>query len=168
MTAGTLARAYLALGGNVGDSRAILDSAVRQLAETPCIHLAARSSDYKTPPWGVTDQAPFINLCVAIDTTLPPLALLARGQEIERSLGRDRAREQRWGPRTVDIDIIAYGDLTLDEPGLVLPHPRLFERAFVLMPLAEIAGDRRFAGRDLRHALKGLDTAGIEPLPASP
>ncbi|RDV02194.1 2-amino-4-hydroxy-6-hydroxymethyldihydropteridine diphosphokinase [Undibacter mobilis] len=158
-------RAFLAFGGNVGDSRATLDRAVAMLAETPGVRLAARSSDYKTPPWGVTDQAPFINLCVGIDTTLAPLDLLARGQEIERALGRDRAKEQRWGPRTVDIDIIAYGDLSLDEPGLVLPHPRLFERAFVLMPLAEIAGRRRIAGRDLQEALQGVDTAGIERLP---
>lgn len=158
-------RAYLALGGNVGDSRASLDRAVSMLADTPGITLAARSADYRTPPWGMTDQAPFINLCVAIDTTLPPQALLARMQEIERALGRDRAREQRWGPRTVDLDMIVYGDLTLDEPGLVLPHPRLFERAFVLMPLSEIAGDRKIAGRSPREALAGLDTGGIERLP---
>lgn len=164
MTTGT-ARAYLAFGGNVGDSRATLDRAVAALAQTPGVSLAARSSDYRTPPWGVTDQAPFINLCVAIDTTLPPLDLLARVQEIERAFGRDRTKELRWGPRTVDIDIIAYGDLTLDEPGLILPHPRLFERAFVLMPLAEIAGGRRIAGRDPQEALRGVDTAGIERLP---
>jgi 2-amino-4-hydroxy-6-hydroxymethyldihydropteridine diphosphokinase len=165
---GETARAYLAFGGNVGDSRATLDRAVAMLAETPGIALAARSSDYRTPPWGVTDQAPFVNLCVAIDTTLPPLNLLARIQEIERALGRDRTKEQRWGPRTVDIDIIAYGDLNLDAPGLVLPHPRLFERAFVLMPLAEIAGDRRIAGRDPREALKEVEAAGIERLPPRP
>jgi 2-amino-4-hydroxy-6-hydroxymethyldihydropteridine diphosphokinase len=162
------ARAYLAFGGNVGDSRAALDRAVTMLAETPGVTLAARSSDYRTPPWGVTDQAPFINLCVAIDTTLPPLNLLARVQEIERALGRDRTNERRWGPRTVDIDIIAYGDLSLEAPGLVLPHPRLFERAFVLMPLAEIAGGHRIAGRDLKEALRGVDTAGIERLPQRP
>ena len=158
-------RAFLALGGNVGDSRATLDRAVAMLADMPGIALAARSSDYKTPPWGVTDQAPFINLCVAIDTTLPPQALLIVMQAIERALGRDRANEQRWGPRTVDLDMIAYGDLAVNEPGLVLPHPRLFERAFVLTPLAEIAGDFQIAGRSLQEALAGLDTAGIERLP---
>lgn len=158
-------RAYLALGGNVGDSRATLDRAVRALAEADGIRLVARSSDYRTPPWGVTEQSPFVNLCVAIDTTLPPRQLLARIHDIERSLGRDRAHEQRWGPRTVDIDIIAYGDLAIDEPGLILPHPRLFERAFVLMPLAEIAGDAAIAGRDLQDALRAVDTAGIECLP---
>lgn len=165
MSAETAAtRAYLALGGNVGDSRATLDRAVRALSDADGIRVVARSSDYKTPPWGVTDQPPFINLCLAIDTTLPPRQLLARIQEIERTLGRDRANEQRWGPRTVDIDIIAYGDLSLDEPGLILPHPRLYERAFVLMPLSEIAGNAEIAGRTPRSALAGLDTAGIERL----
>ncbi|MBS0536935.1 MAG: 2-amino-4-hydroxy-6-hydroxymethyldihydropteridine diphosphokinase [Proteobacteria bacterium] len=166
MSAGTAAtRAYLALGGNVGDSRATLDGAVLALSDADGMRLVARSSDYKTPPWGVTDQAPFINLCVAIDTTLAPRALLASIHGIERRFGRDRASEQRWGPRTLDIDIIAYDDLTLDEPGLILPHPRLFERAFVLMPLAEIAGDVTIAGRTPRAALASLDTAGIERLP---
>lgn len=166
MSAGTAAtRAYLALGGNVGDSRATLDNAVRALSEAEGINLVARSADYRTPPWGVTDQAPFINLCVAIDTTLTPGALLTSIHAIERRFGRDRAREQRWGPRTVDIDILAYGDLAIDEPGLILPHPRLFERAFVLMPLAEIAGEVTIAGRTPRAALARLDTAGIERLP---
>jgi 2-amino-4-hydroxy-6-hydroxymethyldihydropteridine diphosphokinase len=90
---------------------------------------------------------------------------LARAQEVEFKLGRDRAHEKRWGPRTADIDIIAYDDLALDELGLTLPHPRLFERAFVLLPLAEIAGDRVIAGRRTKDALTGLDTSGIEKLP---
>jgi 2-amino-4-hydroxy-6-hydroxymethyldihydropteridine diphosphokinase len=92
-------------------------------------------------------------------------ALLDRALNVERTLGRDRDREQRWGPRPIDIDLIAYGDLTIDEPGLTLPHPRLFERAFVLLPLAEIVPDRVIAGRRVRDALARLDTAGIEKLP---
>ena len=80
-------------------------------------------------------------------------------------LGRDRQREQRWGPRPIDIDIIAYDDITLDEPGLTLPHPRLFERAFVLVPLAEIAADRVIAGARVGDALARLDAGGIERLP---
>ena len=83
-------------------------------------------------------------------------------------LGRDRAHEKRWGPRTADIDIIAYDDLTLDEPGLILPHPRLFERAFVLLPLAEIAGERVIAGQRLSEALAKVDASGIERLPPLP
>ena len=166
MTSASVAQAYLALGGNVGNSRAILDRAVLLLCDRPDLRLIARSSDYSTPPWGFKDQPPFINLCIAVETTLSPRDLLARVQEVELKLGRDRAHEKRWGPRTCDIDIIAYDDLTLAEPGLILPHPRLFERAFVLLPLAEIAGDRIIAGQRLREALAKVDTAGIERLPA--
>jgi 2-amino-4-hydroxy-6-hydroxymethyldihydropteridine diphosphokinase len=165
MTDALLAQAYLALGGNVGNSRAILDRAVQLLCDGRDLRLTARSSDYSTPPWGFKYQPPFINLCIAVDTTLSPRDLLARAQAVELKLGRDRAHEKRWGPRTADIDIIAYDDLTLDEPGLILPHPHLFERAFVLLPLAEIAGDRVIAGQSLREALAKVDSTGIERLP---
>lgn len=157
----------MALGGNVGDSRAVLDRAVALLCDGTDIRLTARSSDYRTPPWGVTDQAAFINLCIAVETRLAPHALLDRAHAIERALGRDRAREQRWGPRTADIDIIAYDGLTLADDTLTLPHPRLFERAFVLVPLAEIAGDRVIAGRRVSDAAKAIDSGGIERLPAA-
>ena len=146
-----MADALLALGGNVGDTRATLDRAVALVCDGAAVRLIARSSDYRTPPWGVEDQAPFVNLCLAVATELSPHALLARALEVERALGRDRAREQRWGPRPVDIDILAYDDLRLDEGGLTLPHPRLFERAFVLVPLAEIAPDRVIAGLRVRE-----------------
>jgi 2-amino-4-hydroxy-6-hydroxymethyldihydropteridine diphosphokinase len=165
MTDAPLAQAYLALGGNVGNSRAILDRAVQLLCDGRAVRLTARSSDYATPPWGFKYQPPFINLCIAVDTTLSPRDLLARAQDVEMKLGRDRAHEKRWGPRTADIDIIAYGDLTLDEPGLILPHPHMFERAFVLLPLVEIAGDRVIAGQRLSEALAKVDAAGIERLP---
>jgi 2-amino-4-hydroxy-6-hydroxymethyldihydropteridine diphosphokinase len=165
MTDALPAQAYLALGGNVGDSRAILDRAVRLLCDGSDIRLAARSADYATPPWGVTDQPPFVNLCIAVETRLSPRELLKRAQAVEGELGRDRAGETRWGPRTCDIDIIAYDDLALDEPGLILPHPRLFKRAFVLLPLAEIAGGRVIAGKRLHDALKNVDSTGIERLP---
>jgi 2-amino-4-hydroxy-6-hydroxymethyldihydropteridine diphosphokinase len=160
-----MTEALLALGGNVGNSRAILDRAVQLLCDGRDLRLTARSSDYSTPPWGFKYQPPFINLCIAVDTTLSPRDLLARAQAVELKLGRDRAHEKRWGPRTADIDIIAYDDLTLDEPGLILPHPHLFERAFVLLPLAEIAGDRVIAGQSLREALAKVDSTGIERLP---
>jgi 2-amino-4-hydroxy-6-hydroxymethyldihydropteridine diphosphokinase len=157
--------AVLALGGNVGDVRATLDAAVAMLCDGETVRLVARSSDYRTPPWGVTDQAPFVNRALVVNTTLSPQALLARALEVERVLGRDRANEQRWGPRPVDIDLIAYDDMRLDEPGLTLPHPRLFERAFVLVPLAEIAPDRTIAGIRIRDALARLDAREIERLP---
>jgi len=159
--------ALLGLGGNVGEVRATLDAAVARFADGADVTLIARSSDYRTPPWGVTDQPPFINCTIAVETALAPRALLDRALSVERALGRDRANEQRWGPRTIDIDLLAYDDLSLNEPDLVLPHPRLFERAFVLVPLAEIAPDRRIAGRRVRDALAQLDTAGIERLPPS-
>ena len=157
--------AWLALGGNVGDSRAILDRAVALLCDGEAIRLTARSADYRTPPWGVEDQASFVNLCIAVDTTLSPQELLARAQAVERALGRDRANEQRWGPRSADIDIIAYDDLRLDDGALTLPHPRLFERAFVLVPLAEIAPDLSIGGIRIQDAAAKVDPTGIEKLP---
>jgi 2-amino-4-hydroxy-6-hydroxymethyldihydropteridine diphosphokinase len=160
-----MTEALLALGGNVGNSRAILARAVALLCDGLEVRLKARSADYLTPPWGFKYQPPFVNLCIAVETSLSPRELLARAQAVELQLGRDRAHEKRWGPRTADIDIITYDDLAVDELGLILPHPRLFERAFVLRPLAEIAPDRVIAGRKVRDALANVDTAGITRLP---
>jgi 2-amino-4-hydroxy-6-hydroxymethyldihydropteridine diphosphokinase len=158
-------RAFVAFGGNVGEARATIANAITAFCDGDHVTLLARSSDYRTPPWGVTDQPPFVNASIAVETRLSPRGLLDRAQEVERSFGRDRHRETRWGPRTLDIDIIAYDDLTLDEPMLILPHPRLFERAFVLVPLVEIAPDASIGGRSLREALDRLDRSGIEKLP---
>ncbi len=160
-----MTEALLALGGNVGDSRSILDRAIAMLCDGKEVRLTARSSDYRTPPWGFKYQPPFVNLCIAVETTLSPRDLLERAQAVELRLGRDRAHEKRNGPRTADIDIIAYDDMALDTPNLRLPHPRLFERAFVLVPLNEIAGNRVIAGRKISEALGGLDLRGIERLP---
>jgi 2-amino-4-hydroxy-6-hydroxymethyldihydropteridine diphosphokinase len=160
--------ALLALGGNLGDVRTTLDRAIGALCDGTDVRLVARSSDYATPPWGVEEQPAFVNLCIAVDTRLAPHALLARAQGVERAFGRDRANERRWGPRTLDIDILAYDDVALDEEGLTLPHPRLFERAFVLVPLAEIAPERVIAGRRVGEALARVDTKGIEKLPPRP
>lgn len=159
-----MADALLALGGNVGNSRAILDRAVALMCDGKGVRLRARSSDYLTPPWGFKYQPPFINLCIAVETTLTPRELLARAQDVELQLGRDRAHEKRNGPRTADIDIIAYDDVAVTEPNLTLPHPRLFERAFVLLPLCEIAPERVIAGIKVRDALAEVDIAGIERL----
>jgi 2-amino-4-hydroxy-6-hydroxymethyldihydropteridine diphosphokinase len=158
-------RAFLAFGGNIGDSRVILGRAVAALCDGAAIRLVARSSDYVTPPWGMTYQPPFVNLCIEIETTLAPPALLERTQSVELQFGRDRQVEKRWGPRTCDIDILAYDDLTLNVPELTLPHPRLFERAFVLVPLAEIAPDAMIGGRRIADAAAPLDTADIHKLP---
>lgn len=160
-----MTRAWLALGGNVGDSRALLNQAIEKLCESGDTRLLARSSDYATPPWGVTDQPAFVNLCIAVETSLPPRDLLSRAHAVERALGRDRTNERRWGPRSVDIDIIDYNHLTLQEPDLLLPHPRLFERAFVLVPLAEIAPDLQISGRRIADAAQQIDRRGVERLP---
>lgn len=157
--------AFLALGGNVGDVRATFDRAIALLCDGEAVQLVARSSDYRTPPWGVTDQPPFVNAVIAVATVLPPHDLLARALKVERALGRDRSTERRWGPRTLDIDLLAYDDLTLDDAALTLPHPRLFERAFVLVPLAEIAPDRIIAGKSVREARSRAEVDGIEKLP---
>lgn len=160
-----MAEALIALGGNLGDVRSTLDRAVAMLCDGNAVRLTARSADYSTPPWGVVEQPRFVNLCIAVETALAPRTLLARTQAIERAFGRDHAQERRWGPRPIDIDLLAYDDVVLGDPDLTLPHPRLFERAFVLVPLAEIAPDRVIAGVSVRDALTRLDVTGIEKLP---
>jgi 2-amino-4-hydroxy-6-hydroxymethyldihydropteridine diphosphokinase len=160
-----MAEALIALGGNVGDVRDTLDRAIAALCDGAEVRLLARSSDYRTPPWGVTDQPPFINNALVAATELTPQALLERAQSIEAQFGRDRARERHWGPRPLDIDLIAYDDVRLNTPSLTLPHPRLFERAFVLAPLAEIVPQRRIANIRIKDALARVDQAGIERLP---
>ena len=157
-------RAFVAFGGNVGDARDTIARAITAFCDGTHVTLLARSSDYRTPPWGVTDQAPFVNACIAVETRLSPRGLLDRVHEVERAFGRDRQRETRWGPRTIDIDILAYDGVTLDEPMLTMPHPRLLERAFVLVPLVEIAPEETIGGRSLREALARLDRSGIERL----
>jgi 2-amino-4-hydroxy-6-hydroxymethyldihydropteridine diphosphokinase len=157
--------ALISLGGNVGDARAVLDEAVNRFCDGDVVKLAARSADYLTPPWGVIDQPPFINLCLCVGTELSPRALLRRALSVEASLGRNRAVERRWGPRAVDIDILTYGELSIDEPDLHLPHPRLGSRAFVLLPLAEIAPDHSIGDETVRALAERVDKTGIERLP---
>jgi 2-amino-4-hydroxy-6-hydroxymethyldihydropteridine diphosphokinase len=158
-------RALIALGGNVGDVRATFQKAIANICGMAQAALLARSSDYATPPWGDVQQERFVNACIEIDTSLDPHALLFALQKIETKVGRDRAKEQRWGPRTLDLDLIAYDDVSIQKPELTLPHPRLFERAFVLVPLAEISPDRVIGGRSVASALATLSTEGIERLP---
>jgi 2-amino-4-hydroxy-6-hydroxymethyldihydropteridine diphosphokinase len=159
-----MASALIALGGNVGDVRATFARAIPALCKRTGARLIARSSDYSTPPWGEQHQPPFVNACIEIETLLDPQSLLQALHETEAEFGRDRLRELRWGPRTLDLDLIAYDDLTIDEPGLSVPHPRLFERAFVLVPLSEIAPDRRIGGRTAAEGLKTVTTDRIERL----
>jgi 2-amino-4-hydroxy-6-hydroxymethyldihydropteridine diphosphokinase len=160
-----MASVLVALGGNVGDVRATFNKAIGNICGMAQAALVARSSDYATPPWGEEDQPRFINACIEIETALDPHALLFVLHKVEQKFGRDRANERHWGPRTLDLDMIAYDDVAMDKPELTLPHPRLFERAFVLVPLAEIAPDRLIGGRRVKDALTALSTGGIERLP---
>ena len=132
-----MARAYIGLGANLGDRAATLTRAIELIAERPEIDVVAVSSFRETDPVGYLDQPRFLNAAVAVETSLAPSALLTTLLEVERQLGRVR-EGPRYGPRTVDLDLLLMGDLLLDEPGLELPHPRLHERAFALEPLVEL------------------------------
>ena len=152
--------AALGLGGNVGDVASTFVAALARLGAAPGVSLAALSSVYRTPPWGKRDQPDFLNLAALVETTLPARVLLALCLDVERGLGRER--RERWGPRLIDIDILTYGEATIDEPGLETPHPRLTERAFALAPLAEIAPSLMVGGRTVADWLTRVDRAGIE------
>ena len=152
MSGGARVRAALGLGSNLGDTRANLSEALARLSATRGIDLVARSSDYRTPPWGPVPQDDYRNACVVIETELGPGELLRRCLEIERELGR--VRDVRWGPRTIDIDVLLYGEEQVDDDGLTIPHPRMGERAFVLVPLSEIWPEAPLGdGRNVREAL---------------
>jgi 2-amino-4-hydroxy-6-hydroxymethyldihydropteridine diphosphokinase len=138
-------RAYVGLGSNLGDRREAIERAVELLEAVPDVAVVAISTIRETEPWGPVEQGPFLNAAAAVDTTLPPQALLAVLLEVEHALGR--VRTERFGPRTVDLDLLVYGDAVVDEPGLVVPHPRLHERRFALEPLAELAPDLVVPGR---------------------
>ena len=146
------ARAYIGLGSNLGDREATLREALRRLGAVDGIAVVAVSSFRETDPVGKVDQPRFVNAAAELQTSLRPHDLLNRLLEVERALGRDRAREERWGTRTVDLDLLLYGDETVEEPGLEVPHPRLAERAFVLEPLLELDPELRLPnGRPLRE-----------------
>jgi 2-amino-4-hydroxy-6-hydroxymethyldihydropteridine diphosphokinase len=154
--------ALLGLGGNLGDPAAAIEAALARL-EAARVRIVRRSHLYRTAPWGVTDQPHFLNLCAAAETALSPRELLSFIQRIETELGRGPG--ERWGPRVIDIDILTYGNAAVDEPGLTIPHPRLTGRAFVLVPLEEIAPDAAVAGRTVREWAAMVDRRGVEPIP---
>jgi len=133
-----MARAALSLGGNIGDAAATIADALATL-DAEGVRVVARSSYYRTRPWGKTDQPDFTNVSAVVETTLPPLELLATCLDVERRLGR--VRHERWGPRLIDIDLIAYDGVSMSTETLTLPHRHAHERGFVLIPLAEIAPD---------------------------
>lgn len=151
--------AAIGFGSNLGDRRATIQSALDVLAHTPELRVVAISTLHETAPVGDIPQGPYLNAAAVVETSLTPRDLLAALHTIERAHGRDRAREQRWGPRTLDLDLILYDDMTLEVPGLTLPHPRAHERLFVLDPLSEVGPDWVFptlgrSVRELRDALR--------------
>lgn len=137
-------RAYLGLGSNLGDREAVLEMAVHALNQSQHIAVTKFSSVYETEPWGGVKQEPFLNQVVEIETDLAPINLLSVCQKIE--IDSDRRKTVKWGPRTLDIDILLYGTQTVQTDDVVIPHPRMAERKFVLVPLAEIAPDVVIAG----------------------
>lgn len=146
-------RVFIGLGGNQGDTAAILSSAVQAIADLPCSRLVAASGVYRTPAWGGVAQPDYLNAVVEIDTALPPGVLLHELLAIERRHGRDRRQETRWGPRMLDCDILLYGERRIEADGLQVPHPRMAHRAFVLVPLAELAPDLTVPGQGALMAL---------------
>lgn len=156
--------AAIALGANLGDRAATLTAAAGRLGSIPGTTVMSISRFVETDPVGPIAQPRYLNAAAVVQTVQPPRVLLEAMLEIERSLGRDRASEQRWGPRTIDLDLLLYGGLTINEPGLTIPHPRMHERLFVLLPLAEIRPDLvvptlgvRIA--ELRDRLLGVGTS---------
>lgn len=165
MTTPASVRAFIGLGGNEGDVVATLATALQTLDQLPHSRLISRSRFYRTPAWGEVAQPDFINAVAALETGLPPRALLDAMLGIERRLGRIRSSSNRWGPRTVDLDLLLYGEQTIDVPGLVVPHPHLHERAFVLLPLLDVAPALSIPGHGSAAALlAGIDARGIEAL----
>ena len=153
-----MTRAYVGLGANLGDREATIRRALVLLGERPGVDILLVSTLRETEPVGYLDQPPFLNGAAMIETTLDPERLLAELLDIELELGRDR-RGARNGPRTIDLDLLLYGDLGVEMPGLTVPHPRLHERAFALEPLFELDPTLRIPGREtVAEALARLDS----------
>lgn len=154
---------YLSLGSNLGDRCFYLRQALELIDAE--FQLMSVSSIYETAAWGKTDQGDFLNLVAVINTELDPHTVLDKLQAIEQTLGR--VRNIRWGERTIDIDILFYGEIIQSDERLELPHPRLWERAFVLVPLLEVLPGKTFHGRDLERELAGLADQSVRYYAAS-
>jgi 2-amino-4-hydroxy-6-hydroxymethyldihydropteridine diphosphokinase len=163
--AATAPTAFLSLGSNQGDRASLLAQALGRLDRVPGVQVVAVSSLYATAPVGREDQPEFLNAVAEVRTSLSPRELLAACLRIEADLGR--IRTERWGPRTIDLDLLFHGEARLAEDALTLPHPRMKERAFVLAPLAEIAPDLRLEGATIADRAAAIDRSGIRRLEGS-
>ncbi|MFE3230444.1 2-amino-4-hydroxy-6-hydroxymethyldihydropteridine diphosphokinase [Nocardia sp. NPDC059228] len=154
----------ISLGSNLGNRLETLQGAIDALEDTPGLRVKAVSPVYETEPWGVEpgSQPSYFNAIVVVKTTLPPSSLLERAQAVEEAF--DRVREERWGPRTIDVDIVAYADVVSDDPVLTLPHPRAHQRAFVLVPWLDVEPEALLAGRGtVSELLSVIEQRGVEP-----
>ena len=157
--------ALVGLGGNLGDAAATLRHAFKELDTLPQTRLLRGSKLYRSRAWGRTDQPDFVNAVAMLQTGLDARELLDALLGIEHDAGRERRADERWGPRTLDLDLLLYGDAMIDEPGLHVPHPHLHERAFALLPLVEIAPDATIPGRGpAREALAVMGVDAIEAI----
>lgn len=157
-------RAVISLGSNLGNRLETLQGAIDALEDTPGLRVKAVSPVYETAPWGVEpgSQPSYFNAVVVVKTTLPPSSLLERAQAVEEAF--DRVRVERWGPRTIDVDIVAYADVVSDDPALTLPHPRAHQRAFVLVPWHDVEPEALLAGRGtVSELLAVVEQDGVEP-----
>ncbi|WP_138497526.1 2-amino-4-hydroxy-6-hydroxymethyldihydropteridine diphosphokinase [Nostoc sp. PA-18-2419] len=154
------AKSAVALGSNLGDSQAILEAAIATLTQTPGIFLAAKSNWYKTKAVG-PPQPDYLNGCITLQVEILPQELLENLLAVEQQFGR--VRQERWGPRSLDLDLLLYDDLIVDTPNLQIPHPRMRDRAFVLVPLAEIASDwvEPVSGYVIKELLKEVDYSDV-------
>ncbi len=155
-------KSYLSLGSNIGDREKHLNMAVDILSKSEGIDVVSVSAFYETDPWGYEDQDAFLNIAVEVNTTLSPEKLLKQCQFVELEL--KRVRLVHWGPRTIDVDILTYGDYTSQSAELTVPHPRMTERGFVLVPLAELAPELIVNNRTVSEWLSEADQTGIRKI----
>ncbi len=155
-----MVRAFLSLGSNMGDRKSYIDKAVEKIKDIPGCTYIDQSKIYETKPWGYEEQASFLNICVSIDTVLEPHKLLKHLQTIEIDL--NRVRKIHWGPRTIDIDILLFDDIICEEDDLIIPHPRMKDRAFVLIPLYDLDKNLTVDGEYIQDLIQRLDTSGIK------
>lgn len=154
--------ATIGFGSNIGDKPANIDRAIALLTEDGAVRLVKASRKFRSAPWGVIDQDWFVNACVSVATELSAQALLARCQDVEQAMGR--VRQQKWGPRIIDVDVLTYRDEIIHEDDLVVPHPLIAERSFVLLPLKDVAPELRIGARSLDQMIRALGDDGTVPL----